>query len=216
MAKHKDIVITIGFVAIVAVIMVFASTHGPATSANQAASLVDATTTREWATGNLNVSTTLVEYGDFECPACGVYYPLVEKIVTEFGGQLKFVFRDFPLRGVHQNADLAARAAEAAGKQGKFWEMYNALYSNQDQWSELGDARSQFVKYAASIGLNVSAFTSDVDSKDVAQNVENDLESGEASGVNGTPTFFLNGKKLDNPKSYDEFRNIIIIAIGQK
>lgn len=163
--------------------------------------------------GNSEAKVALVEYSDFQCPACGVYYPIVKKLVDEYGDKIEFTYKNFPLRNIHKNADLAARAAEAAGMQGKFWEMHDMLFENQKDWSEK-EAGSIFNNYAKKIGLNVDQFKKDIASEDVKAKVQNDFDGGVSSGVNYTPSFFVNGKKVNNPRSYDEFKNLIEISLG--
>jgi len=159
--------------------------------------------------GNKESNILLVEYSDFQCPACGTYYPLVEQIVEEFGDDIKFEYRHFPLRQIHRNAEPAALAAEAAGLQGKFWEMYSILFERQSEWSnKTGD--SIFTGYAEEIGIDSLKFENDMSlNKDIKNKVEGDYKSGLKLRVNGTPTFFLNGEKMKSPKSYEEFRDMI-------
>lgn len=163
----------------------------------------------DWYKGKEDAPVVLVEYSDFQCPACGLYYPLIEKLVTDFPDKLKFVYRHFPLSQIHPNAELASRAAESAGLQGKFFEMYAKIFENQQVWSNNRDAKSIFVTYAKDIGIDVKKFTEDIDSDVVRESVEEDYDGGIDSGVNSTPTFFLKGKKINNPRSYDEFKKLI-------
>lgn len=169
----------------------------------------------EWIRGNRTASTTLMEYSDFQCPACGAYYPILKQLHQEFGNELRFVYRHFPLRQIHFNAELAARAAEAAGKQGKFWEMHDMIFENQKEWSERGSARNAFIQYAQSLGLDVERFKSDMDAKETKQKVSADYNGGVGFGVNSTPTFFLNGEKLRNPGSYEEFKAVIQAGLAR-
>lgn len=162
--------------------------------------------------GNVQGEVILVEYSDFQCPACAGYYPLLKKLAEEFGGQMKFVYRHFPLPQ-HQQAKLAAYAAEATGKQGKFWEMHNLIFDGQKDWSNNRGAEEIFVKYAESLSLDMVRFNQDLNSEEVKEKVNTDYRSGLNSGVNSTPTFFLNGKQLQNPRSYEEFQKIIANAI---
>jgi len=155
----------------------------------------------------------LVEYSDFQCPACGAYYPLIKRLSEEFSDQIQIVYRHFPLPQ-HPQARPAAYAAEAAGGQGKFWEMHDLIFENQSAWSNKRNASEIFEGYASQLGLDMEKFRVDVDSDDLKDKVSNDYKSGIASGVNSTPTFFLNGRQLQNPRSYDEFRNIIINAFS--
>jgi protein-disulfide isomerase len=120
------------------------------------------------------------------------------------------------LRQIHKNADLSARASEAAAKQGKFWEMHDMLFDNQEKWAEDNNARNIFEGYASSLELDMEKFKIDIESQDAKDKVQSDFESGRASSVTGTPTFFLNGKKIENPRSSEEFRRLIIDALEEK
>ena len=166
-------------------------------------------------TGNRQAAVTLVEYADFQCPACAAYHPLLEQLLKEFDGKMKFVYRYLPLSSIHQNANLSAYAAQAASKQGKFWEMHDMLYEDQSVWAESKNARDIFVGYAGTLGLNVAQFKKDIDASDVTAVVRDQTEAGTRSGLSSTPTFFLNGKKIANPQSYDDLRELIIQALAQ-
>lgn len=170
--------------------------------------LTDTVSSADWARGDENASVVLIEYGDFQCPACASYHPFVKELEKEFSGQLKFAYRHFPLKQIHKNADISARASEAAGKQGKFWEMYDKLFENQTSWSESPDAEKIFIGYATDLDLNIDLFLKDLDSEDIKNKISNDYESGIKSRVNSTPTFFLNGERIQ-PKNYDEFKQLI-------
>lgn len=141
--------------------------------------------------GNPAATLELVEYGDYECPHCGRAYPIIKNIKQQLGSDLKFVFRNFPLSKIHPNAFLAATATEAAGAQGKFWEMHDIIFENQQN---LGP--DHIVLYADRIGLDVEQFKNDLQQKQLIEKVETDFESGIRSGVNGTPTFFINGVRF--------------------
>lgn len=143
---------------------------------------------RDHVRGNADAPLTLLEYGDYECPYCGRAFPIVRKLQRELGDRLRFVFRHFPLNTVHPHAGVAAQAAECAGAQGKFWEMHDLLYEHQQ---DLADA--DLVQYAIKIGLEVYRFEADLSSERFAARVKEDFRSGVRSGVNGTPTFFING-----------------------
>ncbi len=177
------------------------------------ASLKDAVTEKDWIKGGgLKAPVILVEYGDFQCPACAAYHAFVEKLVSELGNQVSFVYRNFPLRTIHKNADLSAQAAEAAGKQGKFWEMYNLIFEHQKDWADDSAAREKFLAYAQSLNLDLANFKRDMDSSEVKDKIEGDFQSGLRSNIQGTPTFYINGNKINNPLSYDEFKKLIIEA----
>ena len=163
--------------------------------------------------GNKDASVTIVEYLDFECEACGAYYPLVKQLAEEFKNDVRFVNRYFPLPG-HKNGLPAALAVEAAGKQGKYWEMHNILFDNQKNWGEKQSPDPAiFEGYAKQIGLNMDQYKKDVGSNEVKERVNRDKNSGTKLGVSGTPTFFLNGEKIPNPKTPEDFKTFINAAI---
>lgn len=168
----------------------------------------------EWIKGNKDSKVELVEYSDLQCPACLTREPLIKKLMDEFGTNIKFVYRHFPLRSIHKNGQMAAQAAEAAGMQGKFWEMHDILFENQSKWSpeSSGDVKDSFADYAGQIGINVEQFKKDLESDAAEEGVNEDYNGGNDAGVNATPTFFLNGKQI-NPGSYEDFRELIRQAI---
>ncbi len=167
------------------------------------------------AKGNIDASIELVEYSDFQCPACAAFYPIVQQIMEEYGDTIKFTYKHFPLRRIHMNADLAARATEAAGLQGEFWGMHDVIFENQKEWSEVR-AKSIFIGYAENLGLDVGKFKKDLSSNAIKEKVQNDFESGVALEVNSTPSFFLNGEKLNEIRSYEEFKSAIENAINSE
>ncbi len=166
--------------------------------------------------GKQEAAVTLIEYGDFQCPACAAYYPLIKQLHGDFPDNLKVVFRHYPLTQIHKNAHPAARSAEAANLQGKFWEMHDKLYEQQEEWSNLGDPKDKFVEYADSIGLDKDKFLEDYDSQTVKDRIAVDITSGDRLGVNATPTFYLDGVKLSSVKSYQEFKDMVIREIQSK
>ena len=163
----------------------------------------------EWTSGSRDAKVVLVEYSDFQCPACASYYPVVKQLKEEYGDRLLFAYRNFPLSNIHQNARPAAFAAGAAGAQGKFWEMHYKLCENQSAWSSLGDPGAEFLKYAQEIGLDIEAFKRDINSEAVQDKVDADYASGERAKVRGTPTFFINGISIENPRGYDSFKAVL-------
>ena len=164
--------------------------------------------TNDWVKGSTTASITIVEYSDFQCPACAAYETPLEELIAKKGSTFKFVYRHFPLPQ-HANAYPAAIAAEAAGKQGKFWEMHNLLFKNQLDWAELKDASDTFTSYAKSLNLDLAKFASDVKDPALRKKIEAQFKTGEDSRIYATPTFFLNGKSIDNPRSYDEFVTVL-------
>ncbi len=199
------------FVAGTIGLMVMKSSKGP--EAKFVGGSVKSADATDWVKGApLNeAKVVLTEYADFQCPACAAYYPFVKQLGQEFKN-LSIVFRHFPL-SQHANAREAAQAAEAAGKQGKFWEMHNLLFDNQDIWSQSSFAAETFNTYAQTLGLDMEKFKADFNSSETKTKIEADYQSG-VSEIDGTPTFFLNDKKIQNPQNYDEFRNIILQAGG--
>ncbi len=161
--------------------------------------------------GNPNAPNTLEEFGDFQCPSCGIFYAEVKKIESEYGDRLRVIFREFPLVPAHQHALEAAQAAEAAGLQGRFWEMHDQLYENQKAWSDVKDVTPAFIDYARQIGVDTDRFSRDFGGEAVAQRIFQDGKRGHALGVTGTPSFFVNGKeyKADQSFSPDGLRDFI-------
>ena len=143
---------------------------------------------------------TIVEYGDFQCPYCGQAYPIVKRLQSDFGGSLRLVFRNMPLTNVHPQAELAAETAEAVGLQGKFWPMHDVLFENQRDLS--GPA---ILRYVEDVGADLSQVANTLHDGVVQKRVKDDVESGIRSGVNGTPTFFVNGERYDGSWDYDTF-----------
>lgn len=138
----------------------------------------------------------LEEFGDFECPPCGLFHPILRQMEAEFGDKLHVTFREFPLVPTHQHALAAASAAEAAGLQGKFWEMHGLLYDRQNNWKTQFDVRPVFEGYAQEIGLDVERYKRDVNSDLVQQRIFQDGKRGHSLGVKGTPTVFMNGREV--------------------
>ena len=183
-------------------------------SAKEGASLPlpDQITATDHIKGNASSTVTLVEYSDFQCPACAGYFPVVEKLFREASTTMRLVYRHFPL-SQHANAIPAALASEAAGKQGKFWEMYEMLFTNHDLWENSKNAKTIFSGYAEKLGLDMNKYNLDVDSRELKDKVDTDMKGGVKAGVNSTPTFYLNGKKVQNPNGYAEFKKLIDEAL---
>jgi protein-disulfide isomerase len=142
--------------------------------------------------GNLDADLVIVEYGDYQCPYCGAAYPVLKKLLKKFSREVKFVFRNFPLSEMHEYALSAAIAAEAASLQDKFWEMHDAIYENQENLDDL-----YLFKLAEKIGLNMEKFKSDIQKEELNDRVDADFQGGVISGVNGTPSFYVNATKFN-------------------
>lgn len=173
--------------------------------------------------GSPSSGVRLVEYGDFQCPACEDYEPVVEQITAKYLNRIQFQFRNFPLTSLHPNAFAAARAAEAAGMQNKYWQMHDALYATQDyyQWAYVNgnvsgaDPTPYFQQYAKNLGLNLAKFNTDSASSAVNNTIQADIAAGTKLGVSGTPTFFLDGRQVANaPQDINGWSKLIDAAIA--
>jgi protein-disulfide isomerase len=159
--------------------------------------------------GDPNAAVTLLEYGDFQCPHCAAAHPLVQRLQEHFGSRLRFVFRNFPLNRIHPHAEAAAQTAEFAASKGKFWPMHDLLLENQ---ARLGPGL--FAELAESLGLDPAELRTALQENTFERHVHQDFTGGVRSGVNGTPTFFLNGERYDGAKDYAEMAAAIEAAIS--
>ena len=141
---------------------------------------------------------TLLEYGDYQCPYCGQAYPIIKQVQKHLGSKLRFVFRNFPITQIHPHAQHAAEAAESSSAQNKFWEMHDHLYENQQALDD-----SHLEKYASALGLDLAQFNHDISSHAHAQRIREDFISGVRSGVNGTPTFYINGIRYNGSWDFE-------------
>lgn len=176
--------------------------------------------------GNNTKAVTLTEYGDYECPVCGAYYQPLKQVAAQFNNQIHFQFRNLPLTSIHPNAFAAARAAEAAGMQNKYWEMHDMLYESQSNWASASAPQTMFTSFAKQLGLNVSQFSKDYASQKVNDSINADLAVFNKTGLDlATPTFFLDGKYVKNgdfadaqtgQPSLEKFASIINAEIAKK
>ena len=193
-----------------------AKTNPPAPTANNGPAPSQSSPQAMPTKPNFNVSSPVVleEYGDYQCPPCGLLYPELKKIEDQYGKQVQIVFHHFPLTKIHKNALAAAHAAEAARNQNKFWEMHDRLYRNQNEWKDLEDPRPTFIAYAQELNLKVEQFTSDMDSNLVDQRISADISRATAAGVTGTPTVFLDTHMLryeaTNPEGLRRAINLLL------
>ena len=162
-------------------------------------------TDRDHVQGSAQASVTLVEYGDYECPHCGRAHPIVKEVQRRLGARLRFVFRNFPLAEMHPHAQHAAEAAEAAAGQERFWEMHDALFEHQRSLDD-----RHLVQYAQTLGLDLQRFQQELASHAYAGRVREDFRSGVRSGVNGTPTFFINGVRHDDSWDIETLTNAVL------
>jgi protein-disulfide isomerase len=178
-----------------------------------------AVTASDWQQKADSGEVTFVEYADFQCPACGAFNPLVQKLKAAYAGRVTFVFRHFPL-AMHPNALPASLAAEAAGAQGKFFEMSDILFSKQAEWSDSKTATDIFVTYATVLGLDTEQFKKDMVREDLKQKIVDSYKGGIKAKVGGTPSFFINGVKVENPKGntidevYAGYAKLLDVKLG--
>jgi protein-disulfide isomerase len=168
--------------------------------------------------GRSDAPVLLEEYADFQCPPCGFVHPILKRLEAEYEKELRVAFHHFPIRNIHKHAAEAARAAEAAGLQGKFWQMHDLLFEKQNEWKDTPAARPLFLTYARTLGLNLEKFNQDIDSTAMSNRVMKDESSGAARGVTGTPAMFLNGRELafEEITNYNTLRALIEREIAAK
>jgi protein-disulfide isomerase len=169
--------------------------------------------------GKADSKVILTEYGDFACPGCGSMHPKIKLLTEKYKDQIAFVFRNFPITTLHPNARAAAAAAEAAGLQGKYWDMHNKLYENQSAWENITDLTQRtnfFVDYAKQLGLDTTKFTADIAGTQVTQKINFDQALAKKDGVSGTPSFYLNGKTIEQSTWSDatKFEDMIKTALS--
>jgi protein-disulfide isomerase len=202
------------FIAILAIIVVAAGAYWLARPGKSSGSNAPATN-HIMGTGSSGV--TLTEYGDYQCPACEQYYPVVKQVVSQYQDRIHFQFRNLPLLQIHQNAFAGARAAEAAALQGKFWEMHDKLYDVQNEWSTSNNPYTYFKSYATELKLNTDQFKKDYESQKVNDTINADIAAFTKTGNPlSTPSFFIDGKKIDNPNDLQGFTNLLDAAISKK
>lgn len=194
--------------------IVFFDGRGTETGSVNVAESVATVTGDEHVLGPETASVTLIEYSDFQCPACGQYFPILKQLKAQFGDDLRFVYRHFPLTSLHSNADLAGRAAEAAHQQGQFWPMHDRLFLGQGEWSSLSseEATTRLTAYAQELGLDPERFKADLDADSIKAAVTDDERSARVAGASGTPTFILNGQRIQTPATFDAFAAVIEAA----
>ena len=170
----------------------------------------------DWSIGNATTSSLIiVEYSDFQCPACRYYSSIMDEVIKEYGDNTRFIYRNFPLPQ-HKNAIPAGKAAGAAGEQGKFWEMYSILFEKQLEWSDISDIEPIFTEYANSLNLDIEKYNTDYNSQKILNKINSDLKGGIKAGINSTPTFYINDKKIKTPQNYNEFKKLIDEATTTK
>jgi protein-disulfide isomerase len=207
--------ILVGCAVAVALVLAHRS-QGDETStklATSAANPQPAPTVKGWIRGNPTAKTVLVEFADFQCGSCGYASKTLDNLLKKHENDLLIVFKHFPLEGFHRNALIASQAAEAAGKQGKFWEMYELLFKHQVEWANVPDTQTFLMNYAAEVQLDLARFQTDLWDNEIRDRIYRDVLEGQLLQVSQTPTFFLNGTRMPTTKSEAEFEQAIADAI---
>lgn len=218
----------VGLIVLVTVVVIVAGamssgSGGSSNTSNFVATMAPGITSSDHVIGNPHAKVTLIEYGDFECPACGDYEPAVQQLIDTMSSTVEFVFRNFPLTSIHPFAMVGSEAAEAAGMVGgpsKYWAMHNLLYAKQSEWSTNtlltpAQVTSQYLnKYAQSLGLDVTTFDADMNSPQVSDKIQADIAGGNAAQIDHTPTFFVNLAQIPNPQSYAAFQAVLESAMN--
>jgi protein-disulfide isomerase len=190
-----------------AVVVLYFFTGAAATEPSKAA----APTSNDITYGPADAVLSVIEYSDFQCPFCAEYAPWLDRLRQKYGDQVQFVFRNYPLSN-HEWATIAAKAAYAAGLQGKFWEMHDLLFERQDEWASSSDPRPFFDSYAESLGLDLEQFHADADAQSTTDFIKQQAAEGEAAGVKHTPWIVV-GDTVVLPRSYEEFDKLIQEAL---
>ncbi len=208
MEKNKIIITSVSVIVLFAFLsIVYVLTNKPEKSINPQLLKIKQTDHIKWAKNKKNI---LIEYSDLQCPACKKFQQILKQIESSGSAdyaltkKITFVYRHFPLTTIHQNAYQAAIAAESASKQGKFFQMADKLFETQETWSETKNPQNYFEKTAQELKLDINKFKADMKNKQLKNNLQENISSGQELGINSTPTFFLNGKKLEI-KSLDQF-----------
>lgn len=168
-----------------------------------------------YAVGNPKSKVAVVEFADFQCPACASAQPVVKRIIEDYTGKVYFQFRHYPLPQ-HRNAKLSAYVAEAAGAQGKFWEMHDMLYENQDEWGESNKPMEFFESYATKLKLDIEKLKEQIKKEDISKKIDRDIQDGGVAGVNSTPTFFVNGIQFRGVPQYADLQKLIDQELKKK
>jgi protein-disulfide isomerase len=209
----------VGFVVIATVVIIVAAvvSSGSLGGAPSSDTPAPAIAAGDWTRGPKDAKVTLIEYGDFQCPACATYETLVKSVLEAYPNDVVFVFRNFPIYTKHPNGGISAQAAEAAGLQGKYWEMHDILYEKQQEWSYVATNRvvaDKFDSYARTIGLDLDKFHQDMNSDQVLKKIKGDVDNANSIGVGSTPSFYVNLKPIQSPASLEEFKSIIDNALA--
>lgn len=189
------------------------STHNGADGLTANENLPPISLTEDMIVGNPNAQVTVIKYSDFQCPACASYNPVMNQILATYPEDVRIVYRHFPLKTIHQNAQISGQAAYAAWKLGKFKEMKDELFNNQDSWATLSDPSDEFVKYAKSLGMDEAEFVELMNSKEAEDIVNAGQAESISLGLQSTPSFFI-GNKQFSARSFEDFQALINEELG--
>lgn len=213
--KGKELLIwgliVVGLGAIV--LGIYAAVVTPANTGSVADRLVTPVSVIDQKRGSENAKAVLVEYSDFQCPACKYFYGMVKQLEEEKGDSVQVVYRHFPLQQ-HQHAKIAAIAAEAAGRQGRFWGMHDLLFEKQEEWEKSENIQQAMVEYATLLKLDIARFMADMQAKELSGMVDRSIAEGVRQEIKGTPTFYLNGR-LVQFRSYEELKQLVEVEMGK-
>ncbi len=170
---------------------------------------IQAVTAADHKLGSDSAKVKIIEYADFQCPACANAAPNLTQLVKDYPNQVQVIYRPFPLESIHPTAAISAQAAEAAGKQGKYWEMHDLLFQNQTVWENQPTARDMFASYAQQIGLNVDQFRKDMDSQEIQNLVASEYQQDLNMRLDHTPTMFIDGKEITTPSNYQGYKSLV-------
>src|SRR5438552_135127 len=205
----KPVIVIVLAVAVAAGAAVFLSRQPDRPSETNAAPLTADIKSGGHFRGPENAQVTLVEFGDYQCPSCGAYHPFVKEILNRYPQQVRLEFHHFPLISIHPNSMAASKAAEAAGEQGHYWEMHDALFEYQTQWSTQPDPKPYFAAMANRIGINAQIFLQAMDSPQLQERILKDVERGEDAKVDSVPTFFIDGQRVHINLSMEDFVQVV-------
>ena len=216
-AKIKKYSIWAGAVGIIVLVIagLVMLVSAPSSPSSEAANVAPVSE-KDISKGNPKAKVTLIEYADFQCPACAAYHSVITQLQTQYQDKMFYVYRMFPLTNIHPNAKISAQAAYASHKQNKFFEMDDLLYEGQKDWENESDPRGIFIDYAKKLKLDAKKFQDDMNSDEAKKYVEAAENQALAEGINQTPTFILNGVKIKNPGSFEEFKKLIDNELNKK
>lgn len=202
--KRKTVIIILAIIAVVIGGVIWVGVRSAASPTTD----VNTITADDHVAGSKEAKAVLIEYSDFQCPACKIYEPIVKQVREKYGDRLAIVYRQYPLRQTHKFSQVAAQAVEAASQQGKFWEFHDLLFDRQSSWSQAVDIELVLIGYAQELELDAVRFKNDMNSDQTKQEIQQDVDRGNRSRISGTPTFFFNGQKLLQPELKD-FTDVI-------